>query len=206
MNWQPISTAPKDNNRPLYLARFSEDGKLQVLDFDGGWEYWQESAELSHINGYAWVSADGIEEPTHWAYQDAGAPPAELVREHRDEPWIAEAFQGASQETIPPMALGHISEWWFRKGAGYATGKGSLQSRITALEAQIASLSGDMHTADKLLSKGDNSGALAHVRCMYMRSTPSYLDAVGRLALRQSVASTQSGTASEDAIPPPQTI
>lgn len=73
--WHPMTTAPKDNNRPLYLARIV-DGKLLELDFDGGYEYWQESHEMPHINGYAWVSEGGIEEPTHWAYQDAGAPPA----------------------------------------------------------------------------------------------------------------------------------
>ena len=65
MKWQPITTAPKDNARPLYLARFDKDGDMLELDFDGGWEYWQES----------WVSASGIEAPTHWAYQDEGAPP-----------------------------------------------------------------------------------------------------------------------------------
>ena len=78
MKWQPITTAPKDNARPLYLARFDKDGDMLELDFDGGWEYWEESWELAHINGYAWVSARGIEEPTHWAYQDEGAPPSLL--------------------------------------------------------------------------------------------------------------------------------
>ena len=73
--WQPIETAPKDNARPLYLARFDEHGKLDEIDFDGTWEYWEESWELSHINGWVWTSAKGIEEPTHWAYQDIGAPP-----------------------------------------------------------------------------------------------------------------------------------
>ena len=77
ITWQPIETAPKDNARPLYLARFDEDGRLRELSFDGVWEYWQENWELAHINGWAWASSDGIEEPTHWAYQDAGAPPAD---------------------------------------------------------------------------------------------------------------------------------
>lgn len=71
--WQPIETAPKDNKRPLYLARFS-DGELIELDFNGSWEYWSESWELSHINGYCWFSENGIEEPTHWAYQDEPLP------------------------------------------------------------------------------------------------------------------------------------
>lgn len=72
-HWQPIDTAPTDNKRPLYLARFY-GSKLVELDFDGTWDYWQESWELSHINGYAWFSANGIEEPTHWAYQDEVIP------------------------------------------------------------------------------------------------------------------------------------
>ena len=73
MLWQPIETAPKDNKRPLYLAKFS-DGELIELDFNGSWEYWSESWELSHINGYCWFSENGIEEPTHWAYQDEPLP------------------------------------------------------------------------------------------------------------------------------------
>lgn len=81
--WRPIDTAPKDNKRALYLARFHE-GELVELDFNGGWEYWQEGHEMSHINGYVWVSNNGIEEPTHWAYQDEPLPstssrPAEQV-------------------------------------------------------------------------------------------------------------------------------
>lgn len=67
--WQPIETAPRDNKVPLYLARFGENGDLLELDFDGAWEHWSESWEMPHINGWDWVSASGIEEPTHWAYQ-----------------------------------------------------------------------------------------------------------------------------------------
>jgi hypothetical protein len=76
MNWQPIESAPKDNKRPLYLAKFNEIGKLIDLDFDGGWEYWESYGGLRHVNGWTWVSANGLEEPTHWAYQDSDAPPA----------------------------------------------------------------------------------------------------------------------------------
>jgi hypothetical protein len=72
--WQPIETAPRDNKRALYLARIV-DGVLVEIDMNASWEYWQESWELAHINGYAWVSDGGMEEPTHWAYQD-GPPPA----------------------------------------------------------------------------------------------------------------------------------
>lgn len=73
--WHPIETAPKNNARPLYLARFDEKGVLQELDFDGAWESWSEGWELPQFCGYDWTSASGIEEPTHWAYQDAGPPP-----------------------------------------------------------------------------------------------------------------------------------
>lgn len=69
-NWQPIQIAPIDNKRLLYLARFDEKGKLQELDFDGTWEFWQESWEMPHICGWYWMSSNGIEEPTHWAYQE----------------------------------------------------------------------------------------------------------------------------------------
>ena len=72
--WQSIETAPRDNKRTLYLARFDDSGILRELDFDGVWEYWQESYEMPHINGYAWCSASGIEEPTHWAFQDLPLP------------------------------------------------------------------------------------------------------------------------------------
>ena len=80
LGWQPIETAPLDNKRLLYLASFDDDGQLQELDFDGTWEYWEESWEMSHINGWCWMSAKGIEEPTHWAYQDVGAPPNVKLR------------------------------------------------------------------------------------------------------------------------------
>ena len=73
-NWQPISTAPTDNKRALYLARIDQDGQLLELDFNGAWERWVESWEMSHINGWDWVSANGIDEPTHWAYQDEPLP------------------------------------------------------------------------------------------------------------------------------------
>ena len=72
--WQTIETAPKDNARLLYLARIDKDGEMLEIDFDGVWQYWQESWEMPHINGYEWEAAQGIEEPTHWAYQDAPIP------------------------------------------------------------------------------------------------------------------------------------
>lgn len=85
-SWQPIETAPKDNARPLYLAKLDSQGKLLELDFNAIWEFWQESWELPHINGYDWASENGIEEPTHWAYQDAGPPPPDGIVVV-DPPW-----------------------------------------------------------------------------------------------------------------------
>ncbi len=79
-NWQPIETAPKDNKRLLYLARIV-DGKIVELDFDGVWEFWQESYEMPHICGYDWLSANGIQEPTHWAYQELPEAHAILTAE-----------------------------------------------------------------------------------------------------------------------------
>ena len=76
--WQSIDTAPTDNERLLVLARFNSDGELRELDWDGIWEYWEESWEMPHVNGYTWTSMNGIEEPTHWAYQDRPLPPLEL--------------------------------------------------------------------------------------------------------------------------------
>jgi hypothetical protein len=73
--WQPIETAPKDNKRPLYFARFDPMGKLAELDFDGIWESESESWEQPQIY-YFWASANGIEEPTHWAFQDEPIPPS----------------------------------------------------------------------------------------------------------------------------------
>jgi hypothetical protein len=73
--WQPIATAPKDGNRPLYLARLSEAGAVDKIDFNGAWESDRESPENPEVYWF-WGSASGIEDPTHWAYQD-GPPPSE---------------------------------------------------------------------------------------------------------------------------------
>lgn len=72
--WRDIASAPKDNKRLLYFARFN-DGKLQELDFDGIWQTENESWEMPQQYSY-WASARGIEEPTHWAYQDEPLPAA----------------------------------------------------------------------------------------------------------------------------------
>lgn len=63
--WQPIETAPKDNKRPSWLARFNDDGTMQSFDYDGSWESESESWEMPK-SYYFWG------EPSHWAYQPEG--------------------------------------------------------------------------------------------------------------------------------------
>lgn len=70
--WQPIETAPKDNKRPLWLARFNDDGTMQSFDYNGSWESESESWEMPEVY-YFWASENGnVEEPSHWAYQPEG--------------------------------------------------------------------------------------------------------------------------------------
>ena len=70
--WQPIETAPKDNKRPLWLARFNDDGTMQSFDYNGSWESESESWEMPEVY-YYWASENGnVEEPSHWAYQPEG--------------------------------------------------------------------------------------------------------------------------------------
>jgi hypothetical protein len=72
MMWQPIETAPKDNKRPLWLARFNDDGTMQSFDYNGSWESESESWEMPQVY-YYWASESGnVEEPSHWAYQPEG--------------------------------------------------------------------------------------------------------------------------------------
>ena len=67
--WQPIETAPKDNKRPLWLARFNDDGTMQSFDYNGSWESESESWEMPQVY-YFWATENGyVEEPSHWAYQ-----------------------------------------------------------------------------------------------------------------------------------------
>ena len=84
--WQPIETAPKDNKRPLWLARFNDDGTMQSFDYNGSWESESESWEMPQVY-YYWASESGnVEEPSHWAYQPEefcvpGAQPAPIEQD-----------------------------------------------------------------------------------------------------------------------------
>lgn len=126
--WQDIATAPKDNARLLYLARFDRDGDLVEIDFDGIWESYSEHLDGQLIaDGFIWQSANGIEEPTHWAYQD-GPPPvagivvsrAALMEIAKDLDHICAHGDAGSQETahdardvlraaLPPSGAGEVS-------------------------------------------------------------------------------------------------
>lgn len=80
--WQPIETAPTDNKRPLYLARFNDDGKLLELGFDGIWEYDSGDGWEHNNGGHYWQSSGALfecDQPTHWAYQDKPLPAAPVV-------------------------------------------------------------------------------------------------------------------------------
>lgn len=100
--WQSIGTAPKDNTRLLYLARFDDEGALIELDYDGIWEYWSESYEMPHINGWTWMSANGIEEPTHWCYQEEHLAPApgEAAREYMTGYSDCKEWAGATNQAL----------------------------------------------------------------------------------------------------------
>lgn len=72
MDWRPIDTAPKDNKRPLCIARFNDDGSLQSFDYDAIWKSESESWEIPEVY-YYWASANGnVEEPTHWCFEPKG--------------------------------------------------------------------------------------------------------------------------------------
>lgn len=74
--WSLIDdNTPRDNKRMLYFAKFELDGRLKEIDFDGIWEHETGSWETPE-NYWYWASANGIEEPTHWAYQDEALPAA----------------------------------------------------------------------------------------------------------------------------------
>ncbi len=53
------------------------------------------------------------------------------------EDQIKVAFEVAARETIPPMALGHIADWWFRKGVAAAQ---SIKNADAALYRDLRAL------------------------------------------------------------------
>ena len=103
--WLPIETAPKDNERPLWIAQFNQDtGKLIALDWDASWEREQESWEIPQVY-YIWRSANGsVEEPTHWAYQESDTPPLSVMQQR--EPDAVSALVEAAREALG--TLDHI--------------------------------------------------------------------------------------------------
>lgn len=113
--WEPIATAPRDNKRPLYLARINENGKLLEIDFDGGWEFWQESYEMPHICGWGWCSANGIEEPTHWAFQDAQLPsvPQPDYKAQRDALLEALEEETDAVQRLMNWCVKNVDKWDF---------------------------------------------------------------------------------------------
>lgn len=85
--WQLIDTAPTDNKRLLYLADFNENGEISHIDFDGLWEHESGTWETPE-NYWYWASANGIEEPTHWAFQDEALPTLAQPVQPADEKWV----------------------------------------------------------------------------------------------------------------------
>ena len=105
--WQPIETAPKDNKRPLWLARFNDDGTMQSFDYNGSWESDYESWEMPEVY-YYWASENGNgEEPSHWAYQPEGfctLPGAQPA------PGISEGWLRAIDEALVVAHIGVANE------------------------------------------------------------------------------------------------
>lgn len=114
--WLPIETAPRDNKRMLYLARFDDDGRLEALDFDGIWHHESESWEMPQVY-YFWASAHGIEEPTHWAYQDEPLPstpqpgmvtvPSQDALDARRYRWLR-TDRHSLNDGLPFIAIAHV--------------------------------------------------------------------------------------------------
>lgn len=87
MEWRPIATAPKDNKRPLLIARFNDDGSMQSFDYDAIWKSESESWEIPEVY-YYWASANGdVEEPTHWCYEPEGFSklPAQAIEAMKEQ-------------------------------------------------------------------------------------------------------------------------
>ena len=157
--WLPIETAPKDNERPLWIAQFNQDtGKLIALDWDASWEREQESWEIPQVY-YIWRSANGsVEEPTHWAYQESDTPPLSVMQQPaaitvRDAVHgtveVTKVFPGdviaAPYDTAPPSAPAPVAgdavaalvEQW-RKEAYPVTGTKAARLAECADELEVA--------------------------------------------------------------------
>lgn len=141
--WLPIETAPTDNKRPLYLARFV-DGKMVELTFNGGWEYWQESWEMPHINGWSWVSDGGIQEPTHWAYQDAGPPPLGVPAPAPEPAPPARTVDDLQRELLAICRGGSFADTWRKLNAEgqWPSLRGEIgrQARLDEIRRQIKAI------------------------------------------------------------------
>jgi hypothetical protein len=115
VQWQPIDAAPKDNKRPLLMARFV-NGELCAVDFNGRWEFFDDGGEDHHIqSGYAWTTEQDIGEPTHWAYQDgpcdliASASPAGDKVEVEPVAWAVFADSGSLELWLCKMVDGLVT-------------------------------------------------------------------------------------------------
>jgi hypothetical protein len=79
--WQPIETAPKDNKRPLLIARFNDNGTIQDMDYGAIWASDRESWEIPEEYWF-WSSMNGrVEEPSHWMYEPDGFARIEPLEE-----------------------------------------------------------------------------------------------------------------------------
>ena len=120
--WQPIETAPKDNKRPLWLARFNDDGTMQSFDYNGSWEKESESWEMPEVY-YFWASENGnVEEPSHWAYQP-------------EEFYALPDAQAQCAPSVPVAVLRPVIDW-LRNGCDPQEAAKELEILIAAPEAR----------------------------------------------------------------------
>jgi hypothetical protein len=110
--WQPIQTAPADGQRPLYLARLDNQGRIIELDYNCIWLHYDQVEVDGHIlpEGYNWNSACGIEFPTHWAYQDKSPPiQPQVMQRFTDLSLIREEFEASLKANwYPTMRNGEL--------------------------------------------------------------------------------------------------